>query len=292
MERKFAIISDSSTDMPESYFKENDVECVSLGFLMDNELYLGDDGKPIDTQEFYAKVRSGAMPTTYQVNVESAKTHIEKFLKAGQDVLVVAFSSGLSGTANSFFAAAKELSEVYPDRKVLVSDSLCASMGEGLYLYYAVQKANTGATLQETYDYIESIKQNICHYFTVNDLFHLKRGGRISAATAVVGTLLKIKPVLYVSPEGKLVTIGKAMGRKQSIKALLDKMRAVQCLQEGGPIFISHGDCIDDANYLADMVKAEYPDHPIMIHYVGPVIGSHSGPGTLALFFRGTERKA
>jgi DegV family protein with EDD domain len=292
MERKFAIISDSSSDMPESYFKENNIECVSLGFLMDNELYLGDDGKQIDTQEFYAKVRNGAMPTTYQVNVESAKTHIEKYLKAGQDVLVVAFSSGLSGTANSFFAAAKELEAAYPERKVLVSDSLCASMGEGLYLYYAVQKADTGASLQETYDYIESIKQNVVHYFTVNDLFHLKRGGRVSAATAVVGTLLNIKPVLYVSPEGKLVNIGKAVGRKKSIKALLDKMRAVQCLQEGDPIFISHGDCIEDAEYLSSLIKAEYPEHPIFIHYVGPVIGSHSGPGTLALFFRGVERRA
>ncbi len=290
MERKFAIVTDSSCDMPEEYLAEHDVECVRLGFLMDNVLYGGEDGEKIDTKEFYDRVRKGAMPTTHQVNAECAREHIEKFLQKGQDVLVVAFSSGLSGTANSFFIAAKELNEKYPDRKVLVTDSLCASMGEGLYLDYAVKKADTGASLQETYDYLESIKLNICHFFTVDNLFHLKRGGRVSTATAVVGTLLSIKPVMHVDDAGHLIPIGKAMGRKKSIKALFDKMKETQAMEAGDPVFISHGDCIEDAEYLADMVRAEFPGHEISINYVGAVIGSHSGPGTLALFFKGRHR--
>ena len=290
MERKFAIVTDSSCDMPEEYLSEHQLECVRLGFLMDSVLYSGEDGETIDTHDFYERVRKGAMPTTHQVNVENAKAHIEKFLKAGRDVLVIAFSSGLSGTANSFFVAAKELNEKYPDRKVLVTDSLCASMGEGLYLDYAVKKADSGASLQETYDYLEGIKLNICHFFTVDNLFHLKRGGRVSTAVAVVGTLLSIKPVMHVDNEGHLIPIGKAMGRKKSIKALFDKMKETQDMGEGDPVFISHGDCLEDADYLADMIRAEYPGHEIFIHYVGPVIGAHSGPGTLALFFKGKHR--
>lgn len=290
MERKFQIITDSSCDMPEEYLEKHGVDCVNLGYLMGNVLYNGEDGEKLETHEFYERVRKGAMPTTHQVNVECAKEHIEKRLKEDKDVLVIAFSSGLSGTANSFMVAAKELNEAYPDRKVLVSDSLCASMGEGLYLDYAIRKADTGASLQETFDYIESIKQNICHYFTVDNLFHLKRGGRVSAAVAVVGTLLSIKPVMYVNPEGKLIAIGKAMGRKKSIKAMFDKMKEMQAMDEGDPVFISHGDCLDDAEMLAEMVRAEFPGHEITINYVGPVIGAHSGPGTLALFFKGRER--
>ena len=291
MERKFAIVTDSASDMPEEYFAAHDLECVRLGFLMDNVLYGGEDGESIDTHEFYEKMRNDkAMPTTHQVNAECAKEHMEKFLQAGRDVLAVVFSSGLSGTANSFFVAAKELSEKYPERKVLVTDSLCASMGEGLYLDYAVRKADTGASLQETYDYLEDLKLHICHIFTVDNLFHLKRGGRVSAAVAVVGTLLSIKPVMHVDNEGHLIPIGKARGRKKSVKALFDKMKELAALEEGDPIFISHGDCIEDANALADMVRAAFPGHEVVINYIGPVIGAHSGPGTLALFFRGTHR--
>lgn len=290
MEKKFVIVTDSACDMPAEYIEKHGLECVKLGFLMNNVLYGGEDGGEMDVKEFYDRVRKGAMPTTYQVNVEAAKAHIEPYLEKGQDVLVVAFSGALSGTANSFTVAAKELQEKYPGRKIFVSDSLCASMGEGLYLDYAVRKAESGASVEETYQYIESIKQNICHYFTVDNLFHLKRGGRVSAATAVVGTLLSIKPVLYVNPKGQLISIGKAMGRKKSIKALFEKMQAMQDMQPGDPVFISHGDCIDDVNYLADMIKDAYPGHPISVNYVGPVIGAHSGPGTLALFFKGKER--
>ena len=290
MEKNFVILTDSACDMPAAYIQEHEIELAKLGFLMNNVLYGGEDGGEIDVKEFYDDVRKGAMPSTYQVNVEAAKAHLTPCLQAGKDVLVIAFSSALSGTANSFMTAAKELQEEYPSRKILVTDSLCASMGQGLYLDYAVRKAESGASLEETYVYLESIKQNMCHYFTVDNLFHLKRGGRVSAATAVVGTLLSIKPVLYVNPKGQLISIGKAMGRKKSIKALFEKMQEMQAMEPGDPVFISHGDCIDDANTLAEMVKSAYPDHPITINYIGPVIGSHSGPGTLALFFKGKAR--
>lgn len=290
MEKKFKIVTDSACDMPAEYIEAHDLECVQLGFLMNNVLYGGEDGEDMDVNYFYDIVRKGAMPTTYQVNAEAAKTHIEPFLQAGKDVLVIAFSGALSGTANSFATAAKELKGKYPARKIEVIDSLCASMGEGLYVDYAVRKAESGATLEETYQYLESIKQNMCHYFTVDNLFHLKRGGRVSGATAVVGTLLSIKPILYVNPKGQLINIGKTMGRKKSVKALFEKMQLMQDMQPGDPVFISHGDCLDDANTLADMVRTAYPDHPITINYIGPVIGAHSGPGTLALFFKGKAR--
>ena len=182
--RLFEIVTDSSTDLPESYFLEHNVECVHLGFLMENVNYEGEDGKKITEKEFYAKLRSGSMPTTYQVTAEAAKPHFEKFLKEGKDVLVIAFSSGLSGTEGSYRIAAKELKEIYPDRKVVVVDSLCASMGEGLFVDYVVRKADSGASLEETAEYAEKLKLHMCHYFTVDNLFHLKRGGRVSTATA------------------------------------------------------------------------------------------------------------
>ena len=219
--RLFEIVTDSSCDLPEEYYKEHGLECIHLGFLMDGTNYEGEDGERIDAKAFYAKLRAGAMPTTYQVTAEAAKTHFEKFLSAGRDVLVLAFSSGLSGTEGSYRVAAKELKEKYPDRTVLVVDSLCASMGEGLFVDYVVKKADSGATIEETAEYAESLKPHICHYFTVDNLFHLKRGGRVSTATAVMGSVLNIKPVLHVDDAGHLVPVSKTMGRKKSVQALV-----------------------------------------------------------------------
>lgn len=288
--RLFAIVTDSASDLPEEYFREHDVECIHLGFFMDEVNYEGEDGKKIGEKEFYARLRAGAMPSTYQVTAEAAKPHFEKFLKEGRDVLVVAFSSGLSGTEGSYRMAAKELKEQYPDRTVAVVDSLCASMGEGLFVDYVIRKADSGATLEETVTYAEGLKLNICHYFTVDNLFHLKRGGRVSAATAVVGSMLNIKPVLHVDDAGHLVAVSKSMGRKKSVLALLKYMGELQTLEDGDPIFVSHGDCIEDVNFLVAMLKEKYPGHEIMINYIGPVIGAHSGAGTLALFFKGRNR--
>ena len=289
--RKFAIVTDSASDLPAEYFEEHDIACVDLGFNLDGVIYGGESGNKMDVKVFYDKLRAGAMPTTFQVTPEQARLTIEPpLLKEGKDVLVLAFSSGLSGTANSFKIAARDLMEDYPYRHVEVVDSLCASMGEGLFVDYVVKKADEGVALKEARDYAENLKQHICHFFTVDNLFHLKRGGRVSAATAVVGTMLNIKPVLHVDHEGHLIAIGKAMGRKKSISALVDHMKELQTMGEHDPIFISHGDCIEDVNYLISLLKANFPGHEIKYNYVGNVIGTHSGAGTLALFFLGAHR--
>ncbi len=277
--------------MPEEYYAQNGVTCMKLGFTLNGENYLGADGKDITAKEFYDLLREGGMPTTTQVSPQSAKDGMEKALKQGDDVLVIAFSSGLSGTCSSFQVASRELLEEYPDRQIQVVDGLCASMGQGLLLDYVVKKADEGASLEETKTYAESLKLQICHEFTVDDLFHLKRGGRVSSATAVVGSILKIKPIMHVDNLGKLVPVGKAMGRKKSIHVLSENMDKAQVLEKGEPIFITHGDCLEDAELLKGILETKYPENPVSINYVGPVIGAHSGVGTLALFYRGSKRE-
>ena len=288
--RKFAIVIDSGCDMPKEYLEEHGVECVKLGFMMNDVNYEGEDGQPMEEKEFYKLLRDGAMPTTYQVTAEQAKIHVEPLLKEGKDVLILTFSSGLSGTAGSFAVAAKELSESYPDRKIMVVDSLCGSMGEGLFLDYVIKKADSGASLDETAEYAEGLKLHICHYFTVDNLFHLKRGGRVSAATAIVGSILKIKPVMHVDDNGKLVAIGKVIGRKKALNAIVEKLFESMDMDENDPIFISHGDCIEDVEYVKGLILERKPNVEIKVHYVGAVIGTHSGAGTVALFCKGKKR--
>ena len=290
MARKFDIITDSGCDMPQEYYKEHDITCVRLGFTMNNVNYEGESGERITEKEFYQKLREGAMPTTYQVTGETAKQYIESSLQKGNDVLVITFSSGLSGTAGSFAVAVRDLSKAYPQRNIRMVDSLSASMGEGLLLDYAVKYAELGHTLDETAEYLEGLKLHICHLFTVDNLFHLKRGGRVSATTALVGSILKIKPVMHVDNEGHLVAIGKAIGRKKSLRSLVERMEETATLEENDPIFISHGDCIEDVEYVKSLLKEKYPKADIFVHYVGSVIGTHSGCGTLAIFYKGKQR--
>lgn len=289
-ERAFAIITDSGCDMPEEYFEQNGVERIRLGFVMDGVEYHGEEGKEIPLNEFYNRLKNGALPTTYQVTPETVKERMKKYLESGRDVLAIAFSSGLSGTAGSYFTAQKELSEAYPERKIFVVDSLCASMGQGLLLDYVIRKTDSGASIEETYAYAQELKGQISHQFTVNDLFHLKRGGRVSATTAVVGTMMNIKPILHVSDEGKLVPTAKVMGRKKSLHRLMENMAATANMEEDDPIFISHGDCIEDAEALKKLLEKNFPNNRVFIHYIGPVIGSHSGCGTVALFFKAKRR--
>ena len=289
-QRAFDIITDSSCDLTKEYLEEIGVDVVKLGFTMNNVNYEGESGESIDPKDFYAQLKEGAMPTTYQVTAETAKTHIEPCLENGRDVLIIAFSGALSGTAGSFAVAARDLAKKYPKRKIRVIDSLCASMGEGLLVYYAVKKADEGATIEETAKYVEDLKLHICHHFTVNDLFHLKRGGRVSSATAVIGSILKIKPVMHVDDEGRLVAIGKAMGRKKSLHTLVDNLLETKDMDENDPIFISHGDCIEDVEYVKALLKEKMPNTQIFVNYVGAVIGSHSGCGTVAIFNKGTHR--
>ncbi len=290
MKRVFDIVTDSACDMPQEYYKEQEVVCVKLGFTMNNVNYEGESGEKITEKDFYQKLREGAMPTTYQVTSEMAKNHIEACLKRGRDVLVLTFSSGLSGTAGSFIVAGRDLAQEYPDRKIRVVDSLCASMGQGLLLDYIVKKAESGATLDETADYAEALKLHICHHFTVDNLFHLHRGGRVSKTTAIVGTVLKIKPLLHVDNEGKLISIGKVMGRKKALHSVVENMLKDADIGENDPIFISHGDCIEDVEYVKGLLKEKVPNAELRVNYIGAVIGTHSGCNTVALFCKAKQR--
>ncbi len=288
--RKFAILTDTASDLPENYYTEHDVTPIRLGFTMDGVTYEGEDGPHLDVKEFYKRLRGGSMPTTFQVTPDQAEKSMTALVEEGKDVLAIAFSSGLSGTYESYVTAAKRVQEKFPDRKVAVVDSLCASLGQGLLVDYVVKKADEGATLEEAQAYAESIKLHICHIFTVEDLFHLKRGGRVSAGTAIVGTLLNIKPVLHVDDEGHLIPIGKSMGRKKSISALVDRMAELNISKENEPIFISHGDCEKDVDLLISLVKKRFGEREIFVNDIGSVIGTHSGAGTLAIFFMGSHR--
>ena len=288
-ERQFDIVTDSGCDMPTEYLKKHDIALVKLGFTMNNINYDGENGEKITEKEFYQKLRDGATPTTYQVTSEMAKNVLENSLKKGKNVLVIAFSSGLSGTADSFVVAARELKKLYPKRKIYVIDSLCASMGQGLLLDYAVEEADKGKSIEETAAFLENLKGKICHHFTVDNLYHLKRGGRISTATAIVGSILKIKPIMKVDENGKLISVSKTVGRKKALRTLVDNL--IESMDESADrIFISHGDCVEDVELVKAMLNARFPHIPITVHFVGPVIGSHSGAGTLALFVKGKTR--
>ena len=288
---EYVILTDSSADLTAELVAELGVEVIPLSFTMEDKTYFNyPDNRDIDPADFYARLRGGAMATTAAVNVADYTEAIEPILKEGKDVLVLAFSSGLSATCHSAQIAAGELMEQYPDRKVYVVDTLCASLGQGLLVWYAANLKKQGKTMEVVRDWTEEHKLNLCHWFTVDDLHFLKRGGRISAATAVLGTMLSIKPVMHVDNEGHLIKVGTARGRNASLKALVDHMEQTVLDLKDQAIFISHGDCLADAQKVADDVKARFGVESIIINYVGPVIGAHSGPGTVALFFMGSER--
>ena len=285
----YVIITDSSCDLTPELVEKTGVKILALSFLLDGKSYKNDPaGSDIPYDVFYSQLRAKKDVKTSAVNQEAFRVLMKTELNAGNDILYIGFSSGLSATYNAGAVVAKELSLEYPDRKVYAVDSLAASLGQGLLVYLAAMKKKAGASIDEVRDYCESIKLNVCHQFTVDDLMFLKRGGRVSAVTAVAGTMLNIKPVLHVDNEGHLINISKARGRKAAIKALFDRMKQTydaSCKD----VFISHGDCLEDAKYLASLIKEEW-GVDCVIGYVGPVIGAHSGPGTLALFYIGNER--
>ena len=285
---KYVITTENTADLPYSYYKEHQVEYMYLTYQLDGITYNKEN--ELDFKEFYSRMRAGSMPTTSQVNSEEAKDVLRPLLEAGNDVLHLAFSSGLSGSYNSVRLAAEELKEEYPDRKILVVDSLCASLGEGLFVYKAVQMKEAGASVDEVAAWLEEHKQNFCHVFTVDDLFHLYRGGRVSKVAAIVGTMINLKPLLHVDDEGHLVPMASAKGRKKSIEALVSHMEESAVAPEQQRVYISHGDCLADAQLLAQMVRDRLHVSSVTIGDVGPVIGAHSGAGTLALFFVGTHR--
>lgn len=288
--REYVITTDNNADLPEGYYQEHGVGCGYLSYTMDGTHYTHENFMP--EAEFYAKMRAGSMPSTAQVNPAEARRIFEPYLKEGKDVLHIAFSSGLSGTYNSCRLAAEELLEEYPDRKIKVVDSLAASLGQGLLVYLAQKKKEEGSDMETVGRWVEENRDHIVHLFTVDDLNHLYRGGRVSKTTAVLGGMLNIKPVLHVDEEGKLIPVGKVRGRKKSILELASLMdQQIGSYKDScDTIFISHGDCLEDAEFLAAKIRAKYHIQTEIINYVGAVIGAHSGPGTLALFFVGDKK--
>ena len=286
--RDFVIVTDSSADLSEEMTQAFGLRTVQLGVLVEGETVQANNA--VDIQKIYTQLREKKRATTSAVSIDSFLDLFREILAENVDILYLGFSSGLSGTFGAGAVALRELSEEYPDRKLYAVDTLCASMGQGLLVYYAVMMKRGGADIDTVKNFVEETKLQLCHWFTVDDLFFLKRGGRISAATAVAGTLLGIKPVMHVDNEGRLVKVTTARGRRASIDALLERMKKTMLPDRNEVVFISHGDCLADAEYLAERIKQETNVSEVVINYVGPVIGSHSGPGTLALFFLGTER--
>lgn len=288
----FSIVTDSSCDLPAPMAQEMDLTVLPLAFVMQGKEYHNYlDEREIPLHTFYGALRAGQPCTTSAVNVEAFTSAMEPLLAAGKDVLCIAFSSGLSNTYNAAAVAVKELSQKYPERKIYAVDSLCASLGQGLLVYLAAQERAKGKGIEEVRDWLETEKFHLCHWFTVEDLQFLKRGGRVSAATALVGTMLSIKPVMHMDNAGHLINVSKARGRRPSLTALVDRMEQLAIAPEEQTVFISHGDSLEDAQFVAGEVQRRLGVRkPVVINYVGPVIGAHSGPGTIALFFLGRER--
>lgn len=285
---RYQILTDSCCDFPQQMYSELGLNVVPLTLLYQGQSHDSFTDEFLKTM--YDGLRAGETATTSAVNPQTWANAMEPILEAGDDLLVMAFSSGLSTTYQSAVIAAEELAEKYPDRKIRVTDTLCASLGQGLLVWYACKKRETGVSLEELVQWVEENKFRLCHWFTVDDLMYLKRGGRIGAGTALLGTMLGIKPVLHMDDTGHLVTVSKTRGRKAAIDALAAKMAQLGQGFDNETVFISHGDCLEDAQYLAEKLKQEQGVKEVLIGYVGAVIGSHSGPGTLALFFLGEHR--
>ena len=287
----FVILTDSSADLSAEMAAKLEVEVLPMSFLMDDKNYYNyPDNREMDPHDLYERLRAGGSATTAAINVHSYTEALTELLAAGKDVLVLAFSSGLSSTYQSSCLAVEDLREQFPDRKLYTVDTLCASMGEGLLVTHAARLRAAGKSIEEVRDWVEQNRLRLCHQFTVDDLHFLKRGGRVSATTAAVGSMLQIKPVLHVDNEGKLVNIAKARGRKASLKALVDKMEQTAMDPAGQTVYISYGDCLADAQEVANMVRTRFGTTDIQMNFIGPVIGAHSGPGPVALFYLGSER--
>ena len=288
MNKNYLIITDDTCDLPMSICKDNNVHIVSLTYSISGVEY--NSGNFLTVEEFYAKMRNGEKAVTSQITPGEYESAFEKVINEGYDILYIAFSSGLSGSCNSAKIASQTLCEKYPDSKIIVVDSLCASLGEGLLVYKAIEMKKQGKSIEELAEWLEANKLHLCHMFTVDDLMHLHRGGRVSKTSAIAGSILGIKPILHVDNDGHLIPVSKVRGRKQSLVALVDYMEQKIGKWENTTIAISHGDSLEDALFVKDLVKKRFGIKDCIINHVGTVIGSHSGPGTIALFFLGDER--
>ena len=288
---RYRIITDSTGDLTPELIRDLQLTVIPMEFTIDGKSYRNyPDGHEMSAKAFYHLLRAGKTSTTAQINAHEFMDWADPILQAGEDILYLAFSSGLSGTCQSAYMAKEELSARYPDRKIYVVDSLAASMGEGLLAYYASKMQLEGKTIDEVYQWLQDNKLHLCHWFTVDDLNHLKRGGRVSSAAALFGTMLGIKPVLHVDDAGHLIPVAKIRGRRQSLDTLVAHKEQTVTNPEEQEIYISHGDCEKDAQYVADQIRARWNVKEIVLNEIGPVIGTHSGPGTVALFFLGSKR--
>ena len=286
--RNYNIITDSTCDLPSTVIRELDVHVIPMEYILDEVSHFQDiEDEGEKTASFYGSLREGKVSSTSMINTARFMDVFEPYLKAGQDILHISFSSALSGSYNASRMAAEELKELYPERKILVLDSIAASIGQGLLVYHAALKKRQGLTHEELYVWLEENKKQICHWFTVEDLMHLKRGGRISALSANIGTALNIKPILSVNMEGKLVNLGKVMGRKKSLSELIIKMKTSIETPENQVVIIGHGDSLKDAEFLSSKLKNELHVKEVIMTQIGPIIGSHTGPGMIGLTFIG-----
>ena len=283
----FKIVTDSGCDLSAEMISELDLGIAPLSVEMDGRAYLEGEMTP---KELYDHLRNGKMPKTSAVNPELWADAMRPALEQGQDVLTLVFSSALSATCQNAFIAAEELREEFPDRKLIVIDSLCAAIGLGLLVHTAARLRSQGKSIDETAAWIEAHKLNICHWVTVEDLMHLKRGGRVSAATAVVGTMLNIKPIIRVDDNGRLESLAKCRGRKAALNHLLDRMAESFDPEIDDTVFIGHGDCLADAQYLERKIRERFGVKNVYINYIGAVVGSHTGPGVAVIFFYGRKR--
>ncbi len=286
----YIVSTDAAADLPLDYLAKRDIKVISMRFTLDGTEYTFGNGEPgLPLPELFAKLRKGAKAKSQLVNVEEHLAHFEPFLAAGQSIFHIPLSSGLSGTAENAKKAADELNAKYTAQKVVVLDFKGASMGQGLFVDYLATLRDEGKTLDEALVWAEAHVGKLCHYFTVDDLGHLKRGGRISGGAAFFGSLLKIKPLLHVDDNGKLIPVKKVMGRNKALSGLVEKMKELKD-GETQRVFLCHADCEADAQKVADQITAELGINDIMIGMMGPIIGLHAGPGTVALFFMGQHR--
>ena len=276
---EFIMIVNNTCDLPEEVLRDFDVTVLPLGFNIGEESF-----REMPVREFYKRIQEGAMPTTNAANIGEYIDLYEPALAAGKDILNIVFSSGLSVTYNVAVMAAQEMAEKYPDRKIYVVDSLAASMGEGLIVHEALKQKAAGKTIEEIRDWVESTKLKVCHYFTVNDLGHLKRGGRISAAQAVLGGMLGVKPILRVNDTGHLVPLDKVRGRQASLAKLVSLLGEKGVDIANQTVYVSHSACEDDAKWVAQEIKDKLGVKEVILSYIGPVIGSHTGVGVVAVF--------
>lgn len=287
----YRISTETTCDLPYSYYGERSITYIGLGFVFGADEYIEGPNQGIALSEVYNRMRNKEACTTNQANAARFIECFEPILQAGDDVLHIAFSSGLSGTYQSAVMAAEELGEKYPERRIAVVDSLCASLGQGLLVHFAANNRDNGMNFEENVKWVEDHKLNICHWFTVEDLMFLHRGGRVPKTTAVVGSLLGIKPIMHVDNEGHLVKVSTVRGRDTSLEELAKRMKATMLEDPtAATVFISHGDCEDDAKKTAAYVKTHTGANVQLINCLGPVIGGHAGPGTMALFYLGSER--